>query len=211
MVTGRTRWWRFGTVMGGSVVASAGLVLMVAHGAIAASFSVSGQEFKIKATRLSANGFVQYGTIDRTPIPGSNPTQYKPVPVAVSAMKDAEITDLCQSVVTDLGALGSLTLTISAGTGEHHVTATNMTVDMTQLSGDAHFKKIEIGRDASELDKGPTNDPAEVAQRQQGFFSQQADSVIIDNLHQTARATSAGEFNLYDLKLGLQLGKHECF
>jgi Family of unknown function (DUF6230) len=194
-----------------SVGASAGLVVMVAHGAIAASFSVSGQQFKVGATQLYATGFVQYGAVDHTPDVGSKPPKEKPVPVAVSAMKTAEITDLCQSVVTDLGSLGSFTLKISAGTGDRHVTATNMVVDMSQLNGDAHFKEIEIGRDAASLDKGPTNDPTEVAQRRQGFFSQQATSVTIDNLKQTASATSAGEFNLYDLSLGLHAGKDECF
>jgi hypothetical protein len=197
--------------MGLSVGASAGLVLMVANGAIAASFSISGQEFKVGATQLVATGFVQYGSVDRTPDVGSDPPTESPVPVAVSAMKTADITDLCQSVFTPLGSLGSVTLTISAGTGARHVKATNMVVDMTQLNGDADFKGMEIGRDAASLDKGPTNDPSEVAQRRQGFFSQQADSVTINNLQQTARATSAGEFILYDLKLGLKMGKHECF
>jgi hypothetical protein len=192
-----------------SVGASAGLVVMVAHGAIAASFSVSGQQFKVGAKQLYATGFVQYGTVDARTEPGSD--SQSPVPVAVSAMKTAEITDLCQSVVTDLGNFGNVTLKITAGTGKHKVTATNMVVDMSQLNGDAHFKQIEIGRDAATLDKGPTNDPAEKAQRRQGFFSQQADSVTIDNLQQTAWATSAGEFNLYDLSLGLHWGKDECF
>jgi hypothetical protein len=215
MVTGRTRWWRFGAVMGLSVGASAGLVLMVANGAIAASFSVSGQEFKVSATKLEAHGFVQYGSVDKTPVPGSNPKQYAPVPVAVSAMKTAKLTDLCQSVFTPLGALGSVTLTISAGTGGpgREVTATNMVVDMTQLNGDADFTNMEIGGDASELNKGPSAKdlPDENAQHREGFFSQQADDVVINNLQQTARATSAGDFNLKGLKLSLVTGRHECF
>jgi Family of unknown function (DUF6230) len=209
MVTGRTRWRRFGAVMLLSVGASAGLVVMVAHGAIAASFSVSGQQFKVGAKQLVATGFVQYGTVDASTEPGGD-TQ-KPVPVAVSAMRTAEITDLCQSVVTDLGAFGDVTLKIQAGTGKQHVTATNMVVDMSQLNGQAHFTNIEIGRDAATLDKGPTNDPKEIAQRREGFFSQQADKVVIDDLKQTAWATNAGEFNLYDLSLGLHWGKDECF
>ena len=209
MALGRTRWRRFGVVMVLSAGAATGLVMMVANGAIAASFSVSGQQFKVGAKQLVATGFVQYGTVDARTEPGSD--NQKPEPVAVSAMKTAEITDLCQSVVTDLGAFGDVTLKISAGTGKNHVTATNMVVDMSQLNGNAHFKNIEIGRDAATLDKGPTNDPQEKAQRQQGFFSQQADSVTIDDLQQVAWATSAGEFNLYDLSMGLHWGKDECF
>jgi uncharacterized protein DUF6230 len=192
---------------------SAGMVLMVANGAIAASFSISGQEFKVSATKLEADGFVQYGAVDHTPVPASVPKRFDPVPVAVSAMKTATLTDLCQSVFTPLGSFGSVTLTISAGTGGpgKEVTATNMVVDMTQLNGDADFTNMEIGRDAASLDKGPTNDPRETAQRQEGFFSQQADHVVITNLQQTARATSAGDFNLKGLRLSLVTGRHECF
>jgi len=215
MVTGRTRWWRFGGVMLFGVGVSAGMVLMVANGAIAASFSISGQEFKVSATKLEADGFVQYGSVDQTPVVGSDPKKYDPVPVAVSAMKTATLTDLCQSVFTPLGSLGSVTLTISAGTGGpgKEVTATNMVVDMTQLNGDADFTNMEIGRDAASLDKGPSKKdlPGENAQRREGFFSQQADHVVITNLQQTARATSAGDFNLKGLKLSLVTGRHECF
>jgi hypothetical protein len=209
MDAGRTHWRRFGAVLGLSIGATAGLVTMVAHGAIAASFSVSGQQFKVRADEMVAHGFVQYGSVDARTEPGGD-TQV-PEPVAVAAMKDATLTNLCQSVVTDLGDFGQVTLKITAGTGKNKVTATNMVVDMSQLDGSADFHGIEIGRDASTLDKGPTNDPTEVAQRRQSFFSQQADSVTITNLHQVAWATSAGEFNLYDLSLRLKWGKDECF
>jgi Family of unknown function (DUF6230) len=211
MDTGRTRWRRFAVVMVLSAGATAGLLSLVTSGAIAANFSVSGQQFKVSADELVANGFVQYGTVDARTDPGSNPPSQTPEPVAVAAMKTATLTNLCQSVVTDLGDFGSLTLTITAGTGKNPVTAENMVVDMTQLNGNARFTDIEIGRDASTLDKGPTNDPGEIAQRRQGFFSQQATKVTITNLRQVAWATSAGQFNLYDLSLRLHWGKNECF
>jgi hypothetical protein len=211
MDVGRTRWRRFGVVMVLSAGATAGLLSLVANGAIAATFSVSGQQFKVSADKLVADGFVQYGTVDARTDPGSNPPSQVPEPVAVAAMKNATLTNLCQSVVTDLGDFGSVSLTISAGTGKNPVTAENMVVDMSQLNGDARFTDIEIGRDASTLDKGPTNDPGELAQRRQGFFSQQATKVTITNLKQVAWATSAGQFNLYDLSLRLHWGKDECF
>jgi hypothetical protein len=211
MDVGRTRWRRFGVVMVLSAAATAGLLSLVANGAVAATFSVSGQQFKVSADKLVADGFVQYGTVDARTDPGSNPPSQQPEPVAVAAMKNATLTNLCQSVVTDLGDFGSLTLTITAGTGKNPVTAENMVVDMSQLNGNALFTDIEIGRDASTLDKGPTNDPGEIAQRRQGFFSQQATKVTITDLRQVAWATSAGQFNLYDLSLRLHWGKDECF
>jgi hypothetical protein len=211
MDVGRTRWLRFGVVMGLSAAATAGLLSLVASGAIAATFSVSGQQFKVSADKLEADGFVQYGTVDARTDPGSNPPSQQPEPVAVAAMKSATLTNLCQSVVTDLGDFGSVSLTITAGTGKNPVTAENMVVDMSQLNGNAAFTDIEIGRDASTLDKGPTNDPGEIAQRRQGFFSQQATKVTITDLRQVAWATSAGQFNLYNLSLRLHWGKDECF
>jgi hypothetical protein len=211
MDVGRTRWRRFGVVMVLSAGATAGLLSLVANGAVAATFTVSGQQFKIRADKLVATGFVQYGTIDARNEPGSDPPKQAPEPVAVAAMKSATLTNLCQSVVTDLGDFGSLTLTITAGTGKNAVTAEDMVVDMSQLNGNATFEHIEIGRDASTLDKGPTNDPGEMAQRREGFFSQQADKVTITDLRQVAWATSAGRFNLYDLALRLHWGKDECF
>ena len=49
------------------------------------------------------------------------------------------------------------------------------------------------------------------AQRREGFFSQQADKVVITDLKQVAWATTAGEFNLNGLSLRLKWGKDECF
>ena len=208
---GRTRWGRFGILFGLCAAAVLGVLTMMSNGALAASFSVSGQQFKVGADRLEATGFVQYGTVDARTEPGSDPPSQTPEPVAVSAMKTAKLTNLCQSVVTDLGDFGSVTLKIRAGTGKNPVTATNMVVDMSALDGNASFRGMEIGRDASTLDKGPVNDPAEVAQRRQGFFSQQADKVVITDLKQVAWATTAGEFNLTGLSLRLRWGKDECF
>jgi hypothetical protein len=185
--------------------------MLISHGALAASFTVSGQQFKVSADRLVATGFVQYGTVDARVEPGSDPASQVPEPVAVSAMRNATLTNLCQSVVTDLGDFGALTLKIRAGTGKVPVTATDMVVDMSQLDGNAEFEAIEIGRDAGTLDEGPTNDPAETAQRRPGFFSQQADRVTISGLKQVAWATSAGKFNLTNLSLRLKWGKDECF
>lgn len=206
---GRTRWRRFGILFGLSAAVAGGLLTMMSSGALAASFSVSGQKFQVSADKLVATGFVQYGAVDARTEPGGD--SQTPEPVAVAAMKTATLTNLCQSVVTPLGDFGSVTLKIRAGTGRTPVTATNMAIDMTNMEGDAKFETMEIGRDAATLDKGPTNDEAELAQRRQGFFSQQADKVTITNLKQTAWSTTAGEFNLTGLSLGLNWGVDECF
>lgn len=208
---GKTRWRRFGAIMVLSTAATAGLAIYMANGALAAGFTVSGQSFKVSADRMDATGFVQYGSVDVQNVPGSNGQSQTPQPVAVAAMKSAKLTNLCQSVVTDLGSFGSVTLKIRAGTGSTPVTATNMVVDMDQLNGNATFNNIQIGRDASTMDAGPTNDPSELAQRREGFFGQQADSVTITNLQQNAWATSATQFNLANMSLSLSMNGSECF
>jgi hypothetical protein len=207
---GRTRWRRFGLLMLLCGGITGGMLALVSNGAMAVGFSVSGQQFKVKADRLDATGFVQYGSVDARTDPGSDPPTQVPEPVAVSAMKTAKITNLCQSVVTDLGIFGKVTLLITAGDHGEPVTATNMVVDMSQLTGDADFHSMQIGRDASTLE-GPTNDPDEMAQRREGFFGQQAESVTITDLQQTAWSTMASEFNLKHLNMTVKWGDNPCF
>src|SRR3712207_5624641 len=63
-VRGGTRWKRFAVVMVPSVAAAACVGVGLAQGALAASFSVSGQQFKVSAGHLHGEGFAQYGGID---------------------------------------------------------------------------------------------------------------------------------------------------
>lgn len=198
-VEGRLRWRRFATLAVPGVTATAALAVALANGALAASFAVSGQQFKVSADSLHGEGFAQYGSIDGN-------VRGDLHPVAVTAIKSAELTDLCQSVLTTLPMIGDISLKLSAGTGDTPVKATNLVVDATQLSGDASFNQIEIGRDASTLDKGPAS-----ARGMQDLFGQQADDVHITDLRQVAWATTAGTFKLTDLSMKVSKGKHECF
>jgi len=178
-------------------LAAAGFVVFgMANGAIAASFAVSGQTFKVSADRLEGTGFVQYG--------GSvHEKDGRTHPVAVSGMKTASLSNLCQSVKVP-GA--PIVLTINAGGGGRPATASNLLLDVTELEGDATFTNIEIGRDASTLDKGGSTGPA-------GAFGQQADKVVITDLRQVAWSTTAGTFSLNGLRLHIDVGgdAKECF
>ncbi|MEU7134078.1 DUF6230 family protein [Streptomyces sp. NPDC046261] len=198
-VTGRVRWRKFAVLAVPGFAATAALAVALAQGALAASFAVSGQEFKVAARSLEGQGFAQYGSVDQN-------VRGKLLPVAVTAIKKAEINDLCQSVVTSLPGLGDISLKLSAGTGDKPVEAENLFLDATQLAGDATFKNIEIGRDASTLDKGPAS-----AQGLQDAFAQQADRVEMTNLRQVAWATNAGSFKLSGLSMKIGFGKQECF
>ncbi|MEU8940925.1 DUF6230 family protein [Streptomyces goshikiensis] len=195
---GGVRWRRFALLTVPAIAVTAGLGIALAQGALAASFAVSGQQFKVSASSLEGEGFAQYGSVDVN-------ARNELIPVAVTAIREAKLHDLCQSVVTTLPVIGDISLNLTAG-GKTPVEASNLFVDATQLSGDAVFSNIEIGRDASTLDKGPAE-----AQGMQDLFAQQADTVSITGLHQTAWATNAGTFKLSGLSMNISKGKKECF
>lgn len=198
-VTGQTRWRRFAVLAVPGFAVTGALAVALANGVVAASFAVSGQEFKVRVDHLEGKGFAQYGSLDTN-------MRNDVLPVMITTMKEAELTNMCQSVVTSLPIIGDITLTVRAGGKGKPVEAENLFIDATQMSGTPTFKNIEIGRDASTLDKGP-----EDAKGLQDMFSQQADTISMDNVRQTAWATNAGSFKLSGMSMKLSKGKKECF
>ncbi|MCU1471860.1 MAG: cholesterol esterase [Glaciihabitans sp.] len=166
----------------------------VANGAVPVSFSVSGSQFQISATELTGIGFSQYaGT--------ATDTNGKGHPAAIANINSANLSDLCQSVVTDT-PLGKVGLIITAGGGGTPATATNLQIGMTDLKGDSTFNDIRIGVDASTVrtsSKGTAGD-----------FAQDASSLKILHLQQTAWSTQASVFTLNGMHLQLTDGK-TCF
>ncbi|MFI2610616.1 DUF6230 family protein [Kitasatospora sp. NPDC018619] len=218
---GKTRWKRFALVMVPSVAATAMVGVSIANSALAASFSISGQSFKVSTTHLHGSNFAQFGTVDVE----ANGTLH---PVAVSAFDHADIENLCQSVVTDLSGfgLGKITLQLNAGTeAGKPVQADNLLIDLEQLKADATFTDINIGQDASTLTGSATQGwaPHPAVQKATGNkglptggtgFAQAAKEADLTGVQQTARATSAGTFKLNGLSLSLKNGDgkgNECF
>ncbi len=205
-VKGRTRWKRFATVVVPATFIAGAIVFGQATGAIAASFSVSGQQFKVSADKLEGTGFVQYGGL-ATEKGGNpaNPADPKNHFVAVSGIKSAKLYNLCQSVKVP-GLPVSMVIHAGQAAGAP-AEATDLLIDLTSLKGDATFENIQIGIDASDLTKGGN------AKGLQGSFAQQADSVVITNLKQVAWSTTAGTFKLTGLDLSLSTGgtPFECF
>ncbi|GAA2411899.1 DUF6230 family protein [Streptomyces pulveraceus] len=213
-VRGGTRWKRFALVMVPSVVATAAVGVGLAQGALAASFSVSGQSFKVSADKLVGHNFVQYGSVAT----GTNPEGKNGAhAVAVSGFSDAKITNMCQSVVTPNlpFGLGTVTLVLNAGTNpKKPVRATNLYLDVSELDADAQFKNIDIGVAAGSL-KDPNNpDSIGIQPRTQADldgFSQRAEEAKLTGVKQTAWATTAGTFKLSNLSLRLKSGTKECY
>ncbi|MFF8946441.1 DUF6230 family protein [Streptomyces sp. NPDC014864] len=205
-VRGGTRWKRFAVVMVPSVAATAAIGVALAQGALAASFSVSGQSFKVTADKLVGHGFEQYGAIDSGYTLDGKKTAH---PVAVSAFKDATINNMCQSVVTpDIPLIGSVSLVLKAGESKP-VEADNLYIDVADLNADATFNNIDIGVAAKDASKGPGIKRGDTANPY--GFAQQADSATLTDVKQTAWATTAGTFKLSGLKMSLKTGTHECY
>jgi hypothetical protein len=178
-------------------VAVVATVLMggVANGAVPVSFAVSGSQFQISASQLDGTGFSQYAGV-------TNDTAGQPHQVAIANIASANLADLCQSVVTDT-PLGKVGLLITAGGGGKPATATDLQIGMTDLKGDSTFNNIRIGVDASTVgtrSKGTAGD-----------FAQDADSLKIVGLQQTAWSTQASVFTLTGMHLQLTDGSRGCF
>jgi hypothetical protein len=195
-VLGRTSLKRLGLVMIPTVIAAGALTLLMADGAIAVSFDISGQTAQMTVGQLSGTGFAQYGGVDQT----ANGTS---VPVAVSAFKTAKISNgLCQSVATNLGPLGTYTLTLTA-TG---ASASDLIIDLQSLkASEADFNTMDIGVDA-----GQPNNSAAGAVGTSGLFAQTASTAVLTNIQQVSNATSAGTFDLQGMSLSIAKGSTGC-
>ncbi|GAA2101073.1 DUF6230 family protein [Kitasatospora saccharophila] len=212
---GKTRWKRFALVMVPSLAATAAIGVSMANSVLAASFSISGQQFKVTVDDLRGDRFSQFGAVDAE----SNGTKH---PVAISAFDTAHLKGLCQSVVTDLGpVLGKWTLVLKAGDSTEEakqVYAENLLIDLNQLDADAEFTNINIGQDANTLTGSALDD---LRNSKPGLpsgaygFSQTAETAHLSKVQQTAWATSAGTFKLPGLHLSLnhqENGKtYECY
>ena len=167
----------------------------VANGAVPVSFDVSGSQFQISATQLNGNGFSQYAGVTKD-------TNDKEHSVAIANIASASLSDLCQSVVTDT-PLGKVGLLITAGGHGKPATATNLQIGMTDLKGDTSFSNIRIGVDASKVNTTPKGTA--------GDFAQDADTIKIDGLQQTAWSTQASVFTLTGMHVQLTDGSKGCF
>ncbi|GAA1645848.1 DUF6230 family protein [Actinoplanes couchii] len=189
---GHTRWRRFGVMMGIVFTVAAALVLLTAKGVLAVSFQISGMPFTITSPRLHGLGFEQFAVLDDL-APGSPNAgdEGESRVVIVSAINTASLYGLCQQI-----SLGGTNLLIRAGSEQTPVTASRLVVDSTLIQGDAEFNKIDIGQDASTLDRVPG------IRGGIGVFGQQAEEVTIRDLRQENYATTAATFKLPNLWMG---------
>ena len=187
--------YRRAAIPGMAALATTGaLVILTAQGALGVQFAISGMPFVVTADHLHGDNFQQFGGLDNAK-DANNPwlkSSNGQALVMTSVIGDAKITNLCQSV-----NLIGINLVIRAGTGSTPVHATNLVLDSTDLSGDASFNHIQIGRDASDLSEDSIKGLPYT-------FGQQADSVDIDHVRQDSYATTASTFSLPNLSMSFQ-------
>jgi hypothetical protein len=195
--TGRTSWPRFALAATLSASAACAMVFATATAALPASLALSGPAFRVSADRLEGTGFVQFAQIGQTAVDGTA------APVAVSGIGSARMTNLCQSTLIAT-PLGELTLRVTAGSAAP-VTASNLVINLTEFSGDVTFTGLQLGVDASTVDRVPG------VRGTKGSYAQQSDEVVIDGFRATARLTTAGTFRLTGMRMELRTGRQECF
>jgi hypothetical protein len=191
---GRVRYRRAAIPGMAAMAATGALVVLTAQGALGVQFAISGMPFVVTADHLTGSNFQQYGNLDSA-LPG-NPwlkSSNGQAVVMTSVIGDAKVYNLCQSV-----NLVGVNLVIRAGTGSTPVHATNLVLDGTDLSGNATFTNIQIGRDASNLTEVPSIEGHAYT------FAQQADTVDITDVRQDNYASTASTFSLPNLSMTFQ-------
>ncbi len=196
-IGGRTRWRRFILTFVPAVGAVATVLALMATGVVAAPMVISGQQFKVSASSLTAYtdtmpAFEQWGEVD---LVGSSPS----TGVAVTYLPNgADMPNLTQTVcgATNIPVTGMHYLLVELTADEAKATG-GLTVDVVELSTDktatATFQNIRIGIPVTGRSGAAT-------------FGQVADGFTINgNLHQTAVYTQAGTFALSNLHLKASL------
>ncbi|OIK04839.1 DUF6230 family protein [Streptomyces monashensis] len=201
----RTRWKRFAAILAPSIAAAAVLTVSVAQGALAASFFISGDTFKIAADSLTGKGLSVYGMVNVT-------RKGKLVPVTVTGVRAAKIDGLCLSVLFPIPVLGSYTLRLT-GDRDRPATTRDMFFDVDQLNAsEQSLKNLDIGVAAGSLTSGEVS-PGD---RDSKFFDPnsialQSTAIAMSNLRVNAVAASLGSLDLPGARVSFKAGARECF
>jgi hypothetical protein len=194
---GGTRWRRFALVLGAGLIAAVVMAILLAQGALAASFTVSGVPAKISADQLRVRGVVQYSSSVRT--------KDGAVPVLVAGLRTVEGDNFCQSVLSDVPFVGTVTARFAAP-GRNGLTADDVVLTTERLTADVGLTGAELGRDASTLDAGPAD-----AVGPAGSFGLQGRTFTLTDSRQISRSVTAATLNLDQADLSIAEGRHECF
>jgi hypothetical protein len=196
-VLGGTKWKRFALVMVPTVGIAGAMSVMMAQGALAASFAVSGQQFQVSADTLDGQDFQQTGNV----VVQHNGTAHA---VAEAGIKSATITNMCQSVSVPT-PFGNLVVVLTAGGGGTPAQATDLVLNTNDVKADAVFTGVQIGKDAADL-QGVAG-----MQTQAGAFGQEVQHAVLTGVKQTAWSTTASTMTLKGLHIAASFNGATCF
>ncbi|MEU4211564.1 DUF6230 family protein [Streptomyces sp. NPDC026206] len=194
---GRTSWRKAAVVALPAVVAVAAMAVAMAEGVLASSFAVSGKAFQVSSGRLSSKGLASFVGVGRS-VGGEGH------PGALLGIGDARLSDFCQSAKVDT-PVGTVVFKLTAGGRAGEVAVHNLVLHGQDLVGDAHFGDVEIGRDASTLDRVPGIRGAV------GQFGLQAADVTVSGVKSHAWSATGGDLRLKGLSLDVSLDGRTCF
>lgn len=194
---GRVKWKKSAVVALPAVVAVGVMAVVMAQGALAASFAVSGTSFQVSSSKLSSKGLASYVQTDRS-------VDGKGHPVALLGIGEATLSDICQSAEVDT-PVGKVVFKLTAGGPAGEVTASSLVIDGEDLDGDATFGTAQIGRDASTLDQvdGVRGEP--------GRFGLQAGNIEVVGVKSHAWSATGGNFRLKGMRVDVSLDGRTCF
>lgn len=194
---GRVHWKKTAAVAMPAIVAVGAMAMVMAQGALAASFAVSGTSFQVSSSKLSSKGLASYVQTDRS-------VDGKGHPVALLGIGEATLTDICQAAEVDT-PVGKVVFKLTAGGPAGNVTASSLVIDGEDLAGDAVFGTAQIGRDASTLDQ------VDGIKGEAGKFGLQAGDIEVLDVKSHAWSATGGNFHLKGLKLNVSLDGKKCF
>lgn len=193
---GRTAWRRTAVVAVPAFLAVGAMASVMAEGALAASFAVSGTSFQVSSGQLTSTGLASYVQTDRS-------VDGKGHPVALLGLGDATLSDICQSAEVST-PLGTVVFKLTAGGSAGNVTASSLIIDAEDLVGDARFGTAQIGRDASNLDSVPG------VHGDKGAFGLQAGDISVAGVTSHAWSATGGNFRLKGMRVNVSLGGATC-
>ncbi|QCX75195.1 hypothetical protein C9F11_07495 [Streptomyces sp. YIM 121038] len=194
---GRTNWKKTAVIALPAFVAVGAMASIMAEGALAASFAVSGTSFQVSSGKLTSQGLASYVETDRS-------VDGKGHPVALLGIGDATLSDICQAASVKT-PLGTVVFKLTAGGDAGKVTASNLIIDAEDLVGDARFGTAQIGRDASTLDEVPG------VKGEKGKFGLQAGDIEVSGVRSHAWSATGGNFRLKGMRVDVSLDGKKCF
>ncbi|MFI8873913.1 DUF6230 family protein [Streptomyces sp. NPDC055243] len=195
---GRTHWKRSAVMFVPGVAAVGAVVIALAQGAMAASFAVSGKNFKVSAEEITGRGISSF--------PSSlSSSDGKGHAVLLAGIKSGTPKGVCLSMKQKLPLVGEVSMIVRSGDGKP-IKGENLVVNADALtSGGGRVTGVQAGRDASTLDEVPG------IQGPKGIFGVQASGAVARDVKSTAWASNGGSLTLDKVSIELSRDGKECY